>query len=344
MHRRDFMTGSTLAGVSSVALSGCTSSLGSPLVGRGEGLLLDPKEIEARWAEVETARAAILQRPPLKLDGVLAGGRSQGRVATGGELARKAVRSILMAGAFRDLPEEARAHPTVQDALFDAMPEIDEAVFGMKERIEALTSTERADIARELRRDPELAERVVGLLDDEAAATGVSDVRRLHMRKMGLSICARLHQSSELLIGEYHAKLEKVAAQRGSHAEIERRMAAAMGEQAFQAMRERTLRADEAYRSYEVAGARRKSDAHPVGGAFAVDPSGNGPGARIVHKSAKVRLLTAGGITLGIGVVLGAVGGILVASGQFAGAFVLTVAGLSVIAGLVVLIVGAAID
>lgn len=332
MHRRDFLAGSTLAGAGGIALAGCAPTLGSPLLASGDYPLPDPAEIERRWAHVEAARAAILERPPLKLDGLLPNGRSKGRVAPAGELARKGIRSLLLAGAFRDLPEEARVHPAVQDSLFDAMPELDEAVFGMKARIEQLSTTEHADISRELRRDPELAERVMALLDDEAAAVEVSDARRMHMRRLGLSICDRLHQSSELLLGEYHEKLEKVAARHGSHAEIERRTVAAMGEQAFQAMCARSLRAAQAYKTFEVAGARRKlgTDGQPL----QLDH----------HEGRKARVLTAGGITLGIGLGLGALGGVLLATGGFAGAFVLTVAGLSVLAGIIVLIVGAVID
>ncbi len=315
--------------------AGCTSGAAGRLPGLGElesGLLIDPAEIEKEWARVEATRSAILTRPPLALDGVLRDKRSIGRLATGDELARKAMRSIFAVGAFRDLPEEGRQHPLVQDAMFAAMPEFDEAVFGMQRRIDTLTATERADISRELGKDPELAERVLGMLDSEAAQVGVSTARRLHMRRVGLTACARLHQSSDLFLGELSQKIEKVAARSGSHAEIERRVAATMGERAFSELRERTLRAAASYESYRVAGVRRipGPDGKPV----------RGPGEWSDRKKA---VLTAGGIVLGVGVLLGGVGGLMLIA-TFGGAFVLTVAGLAVLAGLITLIVGAAIS
>lgn len=332
MQRRAFVTQTALAGAGA-ALEGCASLGGEPLGGSAP-LLLDPEEIARRWAEVERSREAILARPPLALDELLPGGRSRGRLAGGGELARKGIRSLLLAGAFRDLPEDARVHPVVQASLFDAMPEFDESVFGMKARLQELSTTERADISRELRSDPSLAERVMVLLDDEAAAVGVSDARRLHMRALGLTICDRLHQSADQLVGEYDAKLEKIAARHGSHAELERRLAASLGARAYESLRARTFRAAATFAPYDVAFAQRKlgTDGKPAG------------------KSGKKKgILTAGGIALGISVLEGGTA-ILVAAvaggigGAVPGLIIGTIAGVHFLTGLILLIVGAAIS
>jgi hypothetical protein len=337
MHRRNLLVGSTLAGVGGAALAGCAPSLAVPLLGSNEvgpNGLLDPKEVEARWRLVEQSRAAIAARPRMRLDTVFRDGRSAGRVSRSDDVARKAAQSLLLSGAFRDLPEEARAHPTVQASMIGAMSQFDEAMFGMKDRLDKLTPTEQADIAREFRRDPELAERVVTLLDAEAEQTGVSETRRLHMRRIGLTICNRLHQSSELLIGEYSTKMQKAVERHGSDAEIERKIAAAMGDKAFAAMRERTIRAAESYRTFEVAGAQRIRGTD--GTAPGADPN--------AMSSTKVTVLTVGGVFLGLGVVSGIIGGIVIATGGIAGAFVLTAGGVFLLVGLIMMIVGAASD
>lgn len=321
-------------GAGASLLAGCSPSLGG--LGR-EGVsangLVDPAIVELEWRRIEASREALIRGPKLRLDDVLDDARSRGRTSRGDALAKKAANTLFLTGAFRDLPETSRVHPSVQHTMVSSMPDIDDAVLGMKSRLDALTPTERADLSKELRKDPELAERVVALLDVEAERVGASDVRRIHLRRVGLAVCERLHQSSDHLIGEYSTKLDKIVERHGSDVEIERRLATAMGETAFQAMRERTLLASESYRSVEVAGAQR------------ISGSGNGRAKTDDEwSSTKVNVLVAGAVFMGLATIMGVAGAIVVAGGSFAGAFVLTAGGVFLLTGLILLIIGAAIS
>lgn len=331
MERRALLIGSAAAtlplGLGCVSSGGATPS--GP-AGLADTALDDPRgwmsydDVEAAWGGVLATRDALSLTSPLALDGVVRGGRSRGRVFPSEDLSRKAARTLFLSGAFRDLPEHARAHPTVQASLFGAMPEFDEALLGVKARLDALTPTERADLSRAFRDDPELAERVVALLDQEGVRAGASDARRLHLRRLGVAVCERLNQSSDALVGEYGAKLEKVYARAGTATELERKLAASMGEQAFEELRARTLEASE---RYQIAGAKRIKAPPPP-------PS-------------KTPIFVAGGIFLG----LAAISGIAIAitagtgglGGGIAAAFIGTAGGVFLLVGLILMIVGAAI-
>ncbi|MFO0612944.1 MAG: hypothetical protein U0414_10170 [Polyangiaceae bacterium] len=309
--RREWLIGSAAtAGL----LSGCTPSLRG--AGESASALVPPEEVEASWREILRTRDAV-GKGTLPLDDVLARGRSVGRTWEREAVATKAARTLFLSGAFRDLPEDARAHPFVQGTMFDAAPEFDDAIRGMRARLDALTPTERADLQRELREDPELAERVVALLDGEVARAGASDARRLHLRRLGLTVCDRLSQSSSGLIDEYSQSLDKVYARFGDEVEVERKIAASMGHEAYDAVKARLEAAAERYR---VAGVMR------ISGTPAPPPP----------SSAKKATLIAGLVFIGLGIV----GGAFAPLTFFISA---CVGGVFLIAGIVLLIISAAI-
>lgn len=316
--RRDLLLGSAVAGAAGLA-GGCASPSSLALgarsgAGVGEGsFLVPPEEVEAGWRDVLRARDA-MGASPLALDSVLSRGRSIGKSWEREAVAQKAARTLFLAGAFRDLPEESRAHPFVQGTMFDAAPEFDDAIRGMRTHLDGLTPTERADLAREFRADPELAERVVALIDGQAAQTGASDLRRLHLRNLGVNVCDRLHQSSDGLIDEYGAKLDKVSARFGDEVEAERKIAAAMGREAYDSVKARLEEASERYR---VAGVMR------IGGT----PPPRASGAK------KATLIT-GLVFIGLAVI----GGALSPLTYFISA---CVGGVFLLAGIVLLIVSA---
>jgi hypothetical protein len=322
MKRRDMLVRGAVLGAAG-AMPACALS---PVIAP-TGLLMSPDEVEAAWRDMEASRAALSQGGPIAIDRVASRGRSVGRVWSRDDISRKAARTLFLAGAFRDLPEQARAHPLVQESILSSLPEFDEAITGVRARLEALTPTEHADLSREFREDPELAERVMAIFDDEASRCRMSDVRRLHLRKIGVAVTERLAQSSELLIGEYVAKLDKVYARSGSEAEVERRLATAMGEEQFASLRSSTLEAVEAYR---VAGVMKIS------------------GAKHGISQTKRNLYIAGGVFMGLATIAGiaiagaaASGGI---GGGVAAAFIGTAGGIFLLVGLILFIVGAAIS
>lgn len=306
-------------------LSACFNDGAPSQTPSGSSLLLSSEEVEREWARLIKPRASLTAGTPLALDRVLSDGRSKGRKSNADEVALSAVRTLFLTGAFRDLPETARVHPTVQATMRGAMPEFDSAILGMKQRLDALSPTERADLSREFKRDPELGERVLAIVDEAAADKDVSDVRRLHLRRMGLWVCERLAQSSDMLVGEYSRKMEKVFERPGTVAESERRFLASLGAESFAAMKSRLAEAEELYR---VAGAMRTSDPEYKRATGESDNSG---------------LLTAGGVFMGLAGVSGIIGALIVATGSFAGAFVLTAGGVFLLVGAILLIVAAAV-
>jgi hypothetical protein len=315
------------------ALGGCAAPLEPSRPKLSDGtLLLGPEEVEREWARLTAPRERMVPGRPLALDSVLAGGRSKGKVGRDGEsddVVLQAVRTLFLTGAFKDLPETARVHPTVQDTMWSALPEFDAAILGMKRRLDGLAPTERADLAREFRRDPEVAERVLAIVDEAAADKDVSDVRRLHLRRMGLWVCDRLNHSSELLVGEYSRKLERIYERPTTFAESERKLMARLGTETFTAMRSRLQEAEELYR---VAGVQRVGKTDGEG----EDEDGEGKSRTATN------CLIAGGVFMGLATIAGIGGGIALASGGIAGAFVLTAGGVFLLVGLILLIVGAA--
>jgi hypothetical protein len=238
-------------------------------------------------------------------------------------IVRKTLRSLLLVGSFRDLPEEGRAHPGMQDRMWRSMTEMDEAMLGMANALDALTPTERADVGLALRADPDLGMRIVEALDREGAAQGVSTARRAHMRSIAVLACSRLKQSAPMFMDEYVGKVRRVAARSGTIEEVERRLAVQMGETAFWQMRERNLAAVARWNVADSSGQvwSGSEPRHERGG-----------GA-----------ITAGAILLGVAAVLGISGGILVAQGNIVGAFLLTPGAILGLAGLITLIVGLAL-
>lgn len=160
-------------------------------------------------------------------------------VKEGDKLLRKNMRSLLLVGSVHDLPEEGRAYPGVQSRLWNAMPEMDEAMLGTQKAMNDLTPTERADIGRALKEDPDLGMRIVGALDNDAATLGVPMERRLHLRSMAAHVCARLKQSSSLVIDEYTTKVQKIIDRPLTNEDFQRQMIAQLGEKGFFAMRDR---------------------------------------------------------------------------------------------------------
>jgi hypothetical protein len=328
--RRDFLKASTVVGVSAGA-AGCA--------GRNEGLLVVPGEalsvqnMEAYLARLDGSMHAISTHdspipklfPEVKLD------KSDPVIKNGEELLRKNVRSLMLVGSFHDLPEEGRAYPGMQNRLVKGMNEMDEAMIGMHNAIKALTPTERVEIGRALKADPNLAMSIVGALDAEAAQSGISMERRLHLRSLAAQACARIKQSPGMFIDEYVAKTEKIMNRPVDPEEIQRRLLATIGENEYFALRDRS---DRYFERWQVA---QSSDPAAAEGSWIQKPNNT----KIERANT---LLTVGGVLLGLGILVGVVAVMLISSGSSAaipGMFVATAGALLAIGGIVCLIIGA---
>ena len=220
MDRRDVLK---LGAVASLSGSSCAGLLANPgSVGAGE--------MNGFLASLDTALDSIATGSffekflPAKQSAEV-----NARAKHGEELTKKTLRSLLLVGTLQELPPEQLAHEGVQKRLRDSMGEFDDAMFGMTSLLEGLSPTERAQVSKALQDDPSLGMKVMGAVDDEAAAFGVSLKQRSRLRAISSHTCARLRQSPELTLTEYTGKMRKVAARHGARAELERTSAAAIG-------------------------------------------------------------------------------------------------------------------
>lgn len=256
------------------------------------------------------------------------------------EMLRKVLRSLVLSSSFRSLSIEDQAHPGMQSRMWGSMGEMDEAVRGTNALLESLTPTERDELRQAMRDDPDLPNRFVESLDAEAARAGVSPATRLQLRTAGLHACARIKQSPSLVIDEYTEKCRKTIARSGSNEEILRRTTARIGDEATFAVQERLLAAHE---RWKIALGQPATYTDGAPGAPPPQPGQPQPGFPPPPPSNNAEtLVTAGAVMLGISGALTGLGvGLLFAAG-IAGAIVLTVAGILLLVGLIVLIVGLA--
>lgn len=286
-------------------------------------------------------------------------------------LVRDAIRTLFLTSSFGELSEAGQAHPGMQARMWTAMDEVERGVSGMHAVTKALTPTERADIARALRRDPALGQRVLEALDREAVRAGVSESRRAHLLKVGRHVVFRLRQSGDLFFDELDAKMQKVSGRVWTADESEQRLRAMMGEPAFEERRARMLAYAFAWQQVAGAGDGLPPPASAPAPAPSPSPAGAGaptvwipavPGSLLLPPSEGTSggviapsgrqvwpahprgkwTVRAGWMLLGLGVVHGLQGLTLVFAGGLAPAlFEFTHGGLQILGGLVTLIVGA---
>jgi hypothetical protein len=336
MERRDFLKVGALSGAGAMAVgtsgcSGLTEALAPP------PLPLSNRDMEQFLAQldhsmnsVSTANALSSFLPQKTIDRLKT---DEPEFKKGDQLFRKTVRSLLLTGSFKDLPEEGRVHPGMQERMRRALPEMDEAMLGMSSMFSSLSPTERVDIGRALRKDPGLGMRITEALDGEAVKAGVTLARRMHMRSIAKDTSFRLRQSTPLFIEEYTGKVQKLVDRHGSNEDLQRRLAAQMGEAAFWDYHDRTV---ELASRWQVA--RVDGDGDDGGGS---NPNLSGPYApRTGSEPRGGTAMTVGGILLGVGLLTAGLGAIIVAAGSGVGLFVITAGAAMGIGGLITLIVG----
>ena len=228
MKRRDFLIGSM--GALATGVTGCA---GINQVIAPNWPNITPLQMDRFLTSLDGAMNQITENPE--------GGRFlsefQGQPPSekDAQFFRQGMRSLLLAGNFGDLSVAGQVHPGVQKRLHYSAPEMDAAVSGATDQIKSLSPTERADMQSALRGDSTLGDRVLEVIDLEAAAVGASNRRRMQLHVMGKYIIERLKHSSDMFISEYVTKCEKLTTVPGSVAETQRFMAARMGKAAFKA-------------------------------------------------------------------------------------------------------------
>lgn len=247
--------------------------------------------------------------------------------AEGDAFTRAGMQSLVLTAAFHDLPAKGQGHPAVQGRMLHSMEGLDSTVAVAGARLRDLTPTERADLKVLLREKPRAAMDAMAAIDREAGRLGVSPKRRLHLREMTHHVATRMRHSADLFVDETVARMDRVAARHGSDAEMERRLMALIGKDAFEQSQARLV----GFRSdWAGQGAIDK----PV--PWSIRPAGAPP----TRPRPGSGVITAGAWMLGMGVAAGAVGAGLLAVGFFPGVFSLTAAAIGITAGLITLLVG----
>ena len=167
-------------------------------------------------------------------------------------LLRQGMRTLLLAGNFGDLSVAGQVHPGVQQRLQYSASEMNSTTLGLMNHLQSLSPAARANMQSALRQDAGLGDRVLEAIDLEASSVGVPVRRRLQLRAMGKHIIGRLQHSSDMFIDEYVTKSQKVLSQSGSVAETQHLMAAHMGEPAFKTRRQEAENAAQRWQAMEL--------------------------------------------------------------------------------------------
>lgn len=290
MKRRDFLqTAAALGGVG--AATGCAS-----LSAIDPGPTLDPARMKNHIARLDQAvqgidRHMVLPRP---LD------PERDRAA------RDVLASLVEVGAFIDLSPEDQAHPGMQARMNAALPRIDRALRDSLNRVSQMTPTERADLQRTLRENPDALDDVGAFVDRHAAFADMPLTQRARWRQLLKRLGPKLRQSLDMTLDTYCRKTEALMARSGDTAELERTMIGHMGREAYA---ERARRAEAAARGWAALGVTASTTS---GTTTAADDER--PPTRHSYEP-----FSASATTLGVGALTTLVGWILIGIGGSAG-------------------------
>jgi hypothetical protein len=317
MERRDFIKLGAAAGVGGAAMAAKPSGLvNDGMLAGGVLAATEPPDMPRYLDKIDRGLSRIDE---WRMEDYLAleGCPSDGDWGAENKFVRDSIKTLYLTGMFGDLPAESRAHPGMQDRIWDHMGTMDDAVFGTLDRLKAQAPAETAALKRFLTEKPSPAMRLGERLDGQAKEIGVSVGRRLQMRSQFAQTNFRLtHQDPMLIYNEYTSKVEKLAAQNGLAEEFKRRLTAKAGEKLFWEKPQDLAALAEQWEGLEsgaVAGAASGKRRYP-------------------------RTLTTGAIMMGVGAAAG-LAGLAAGPGAFM-AVSLTVGSILVFVGLIVVIVG----
>ncbi len=267
--------------------------------------------------------------------------------ASRNKVSRAAIRTLYFTGAFMELEEHQRLHPGVQARMARMQPEMDEAIGGMANYLEALTPEDHRRIQDELKKDPELSSRIGEQLNQVAKEDGMGFERRFDLRMAVDDVTKRMKaQNPSVLLDPYIQKTRKVQANPGTLEERERAVQVRAGEKAFWDFQQRNLKYVQKWD--DVYATRPRIDLAQL------DDTYNEPVDLADDRTKKpAKLLRVGGYLMGAGLGSAALGGIFyligaatAMSGSSSGFFIpalifgVTIGPALLIAGLIVLIIG----
>jgi hypothetical protein len=335
MNRRELLRQAVTVGVASAAASGCATTGDGGARAQAARPLPDMDEYLARLDRDLEGMDRLQIGPHVAAVLGLEGAEDlAASLQKDDAVVRKAAKALYLTSAFRDLPEEGRAHPGMQRRMWDAAPDMTAAVEGMQQRLRGLPVHERARIQRELKARPELMDSLCRVLDAQVSEAWVQPERRVRQRMVMSSLGWQMqHQSLSAVIDQYLEKADRARAWSGSAAESERRLMAQMGQEAFWASRDRMVAAAQQWE------ARRAG----LGG------GGGEPAPEQVPQTPGEQMMGIGLNMMGIGLVTGLGGLVLLTVGSssglgFLGMIGTTVGGAVLLIGIIIWLAGSALD
>lgn len=341
MDRRGFLGGVAAGATLGVAATtaGCAGAL------TGADLGTEPGEVERFCSLFDEGLPRIAQRSPIGEsvghDALARSPKARRYAERADPIARRALRSLHVAGAYGDLPEAGRADARVQRRMAEFAPEMDASVIEIQTLLSTMPEEERQKLGNALR-DGDPAMRIAEVIDEEARAFDVSMRSRTKLRVAARNVDFRLsRQPPSLLIDEYVTKVDRVAANRGIDIVAQTQAAARVTEQMFWDAQRR----NEGSRKPEgegPEGGEQSSPPLPPGyssqpGVYAPPPE---PPAEEEKGSPGAGARITGAWMIGIGAIVFGIGGAVADAGTFAGVFVMTAGALGVVIGLIALVVG----
>lgn len=160
--------------------------------------------------------------------------RGVGRVRAaphGGAVADRVIRvgleALVVADVARSIPAGTHLPPALADALGRSVPVLDDCVVAYHTLLEEAPRSMRRKLDQAFRAKPDLAMDVAEQIDEHAAEIGVSADSRRRLRGVATNVGARVRrQSSSAIIDDCVAKMENVVARGGADLHAARSMTA----------------------------------------------------------------------------------------------------------------------
>ena len=331
MQRRGFLTnvalGATAVGAGAIWLPGCGGAMprSTELGGAQADALLE--RLQRGVARVRNAPFGAMTTPPWSLRG-----NPEERMA------RLGLEALVVADVARSIPAGSRLPESLARGLDDALPVLDQCVVGYHALLESTPAAVRRNLDRRFRETPEIAMHVAEAIDVRAREIDVSTESRIRLRNVARNVGARVRrQSTSALIDDCASKIATIVGHGGADVRLARSL---------------ETRALVGAIWQQVEGVQRSGGGAPSPAGYGTSPASSlglyqpaAPDAeveRLPTESPGDPELAVGGVMGGAGLAVFGIGGIIsaVTGSTFPLIAVATPAGVAVVIGIILLIVG----
>lgn len=329
------------AGAGAIWLPGCGAAGGpAPVVGG--------READELVARLERGLRSVRESPFAEASSAATAQPWRVRPDPGERVIRLGLEALVVADVARSIPPGAHVPEHLAQRLGEALPILDECVTTYHALLERTPPAVRRNLDRAFRGTPDVAMQITEVIDQRAGAIGVSNESRLRLRNAARNVGTRVRrQSASALIDDCVSKVDGIAARvaGGDDLRLARGPATTAMIDAIWQEVEGTggTSSGGVYGAPPPQGAAAQTGS-PVSQGVYVPPEGAGAQQAPPSESgAGDPELAVGGVMLGVGAAAFGIGGIVTAvtGNVWVIVGVSTPAGVAVIIGLILLIVGA---